>query len=121
MNILWKSESWRRIVAKSRDSKPFFFTFAMVCGVIPGIVGYGVMQVTNSRNDKLESHLRKNSRPETRVCSLITIFLCIYMFLCCFLDGFFLFAIYLLYDALMPFSLSVMMVFWKLVAFFLVV
>ena len=69
MNILWKSESWRWIVTKTRDSKPFFFTFAMVCGVIPGIVGYGVMQVTNSRNEKLESHLRNNSRPETRVCS----------------------------------------------------
>ncbi|KNA06036.1 hypothetical protein SOVF_184790 [Spinacia oleracea] len=67
MNILWKSESWRRIVAKTRDSKPFFFTFAMVCGVIPGCVGYGVMQVTNSRNEKLESHLRNKSRPETRM------------------------------------------------------
>lgn len=67
MNILWKSSSWRWIVTKTRDSKPFFFTFAMVCGVIPGIVGYGVMQVTNSRNDKLESHLRNTSRPETRM------------------------------------------------------
>ncbi|KAH9614428.1 hypothetical protein KSS87_022745 [Heliosperma pusillum] len=67
MHILWKSSSWRWIVTKTRDSKPFFFTFAMVCGVIPGIVGYGVMQVTSSSNEKLEAHLRRNSRPDTRM------------------------------------------------------
>ncbi|KAJ8441074.1 hypothetical protein Cgig2_020365 [Carnegiea gigantea] len=34
---------------------------------VPGIVGYGVMQVTNSRNEQLEAQLRKTSRPETRM------------------------------------------------------
>ncbi|KAL9230915.1 hypothetical protein vseg_006206 [Gypsophila vaccaria] len=67
MNILWKSSTWRWMVAKSRDSKPFFFTFAMVCGVIPGFVGYGVMQVTNSRTENLEAQLRHKSRPDTRM------------------------------------------------------
>ncbi|KAH9619023.1 hypothetical protein KSS87_013381 [Heliosperma pusillum] len=74
MHILWKSSSWRWIVTKTRDSKPFFFTFAMVCGVIPGIVGYGVMQVTSSSNEKLEAHLRRNSRPDTRIYDLLYIY-----------------------------------------------
>ncbi|KAK1577226.1 hypothetical protein Q3G72_019949 [Acer saccharum] len=66
MSILWeKSESWRWIVRKTRDSKPFFFAFATVCGVVPGIIGYCVMQVTNSSNPKLEAQLRQNARPES--------------------------------------------------------
>ncbi|KAI9160866.1 hypothetical protein LWI28_012261 [Acer negundo] len=66
MSILWeKSESWRWIVRKTRDSKPFFFAFATVCGVVPGIIGYCVMQVTNSSNPQLEAQLRQNARPES--------------------------------------------------------
>uniref|UniRef100_A0ACD5Z9L7 Uncharacterized protein n=1 Tax=Avena sativa TaxID=4498 RepID=A0ACD5Z9L7_AVESA len=66
MSILWeKSSAWRWLVGRTRDSKPFFFTFAALCGVVPGVVGYGVMQLTSSRNDKLEAHLRSNARPET--------------------------------------------------------
>ncbi|TXG71392.1 hypothetical protein EZV62_006327 [Acer yangbiense] len=66
MSILWeKSESWRWIVRKTRDSKPFFFVFATVCGVVPGIIGYCVMQVTNSSNPQLEAQLRQNARPES--------------------------------------------------------
>lgn len=66
MSILWeKSSAWRWLVRRTRDSKPFFFTFAALCGVVPGVVGYGVMQLTSSRNDKLETHLRSTARPET--------------------------------------------------------
>ncbi|GMP51743.1 hypothetical protein CsSME_00017856 [Camellia sinensis var. sinensis] len=66
MSILWeKSEMWRWIVRKTRDSKPFFLMFATVCGVVPGVIGYGVMQITNSRNQQLESHLRHKARPDS--------------------------------------------------------
>ncbi|KAF4393476.1 uncharacterized protein LOC115708223 [Cannabis sativa] len=66
MSILWeKSETWRWMVRKSRDSKPFFLAFATVCGVIPGIIGYAVMQATNSRNEQLEAQLRRKARPDT--------------------------------------------------------
>lgn len=60
-----KSETWRWIVRMTRDSKPFFFAFATICGVVPGVIGYGVMQLTSSRNEQLEAQLRKNARPET--------------------------------------------------------
>ncbi|KAF9674493.1 hypothetical protein SADUNF_Sadunf10G0133000 [Salix dunnii] len=66
MSILWeKSEAWRWIVRKTRDSKPFFFTFATVCGVVPGVIGYFVMQTTNSSNPELEARLRQNARPDS--------------------------------------------------------
>ncbi|XP_020698308.1 uncharacterized protein LOC110110980 [Dendrobium catenatum] len=66
MSILWeKSETWRWMVRKTRDSKRFFFAFATVCGVIPAVIGYGVMQLTNSRNEQLEAQLRKTARPES--------------------------------------------------------
>ncbi|GAB2235070.1 hypothetical protein Droror1_Dr00004350 [Drosera rotundifolia] len=68
MSLLWeKSSTWRWIVRNSRASKPFFYTFATVCGVIPGVIGYCVMQMTSSRNEQLESYLRQNARPETRM------------------------------------------------------
>ncbi|KAI3496594.1 hypothetical protein L1887_38959 [Cichorium endivia] len=66
MSFLWeKSSSWRWIVRQTRDSKPFFFAFATVCGVVPGAIGYCVMQLTNSSNEQLESELRRNARPDT--------------------------------------------------------
>ncbi|MFS7928813.1 hypothetical protein Hanom_Chr04g00325161 [Helianthus anomalus] len=66
MSILWeKSSAWRWLVRKTRDSKPFFFGFATVCAVVPGFVGYYVMQFTNSRNDQLEAQLRRDARPDT--------------------------------------------------------
>uniref|UniRef100_A0A2P2IJ85 Uncharacterized protein MANES_16G045300 n=1 Tax=Rhizophora mucronata TaxID=61149 RepID=A0A2P2IJ85_RHIMU len=66
MSILWeKSETWRWIVRKTRDSRPFFLAFATVCGVVPGVIGYCVMQLTNSRNPELEARLRQSSRPES--------------------------------------------------------
>ncbi|KAF8103444.1 hypothetical protein N665_0188s0380 [Sinapis alba] len=66
MSFLYeKSDTWRWLVRKTRDSRSFFFTFATVCGVIPGIIGYGVMQATNSTNPELEARLRKSARPET--------------------------------------------------------
>lgn len=69
MSILWeKSEAWRWLVRRTRDSKPFFVAFATLCGVVPGVIGYCVMQMTSSRNEHLEAHLRRNSRPETTVC-----------------------------------------------------
>ncbi|KAK6947185.1 hypothetical protein RJ641_000658 [Dillenia turbinata] len=66
MAALWeKSATWRWIVTKTRESKPFFFAFATVCGVIPGVIGYCVMQATNSSNEQLEAQLRRSARPET--------------------------------------------------------
>ncbi|KFK42343.1 hypothetical protein AALP_AA2G243900 [Arabis alpina] len=66
MSFLYeKSNTWRWLVRRTRDSRPFFFTFATVCGVIPGIIGYCVMQVTNSTNPELEARLRQSARPET--------------------------------------------------------
>ncbi|XP_021293262.1 uncharacterized protein LOC110423370 [Herrania umbratica] len=66
MSILWeKSETWRWLVRRTRDSKPFFLAFATICGVVPGVIGYGVMQLTNSRNPQLEAQLRQNARPES--------------------------------------------------------
>ncbi|XP_024018827.1 uncharacterized protein LOC21402178 [Morus notabilis] len=66
MSILWeKSGTWRWIVRKSRDSKPFFLAFATVCGVVPGVIGYCVMQFTSSRSEHLEAQLRQKARPET--------------------------------------------------------
>lgn len=71
MSILWeKSAGWRWLVRRTRDSKPFFFTFAALCGVVPGVIGYGVMQLTSSRNEQLEAHLRSTARPETMVRAL---------------------------------------------------
>ncbi|KHN25729.1 hypothetical protein glysoja_018303 [Glycine soja] len=58
--------AWKWIVRRTRESKPFFLAFATICGVVPGAIGYGVMQLlTNTRNEKLESHLRTNARPES--------------------------------------------------------
>ncbi|KAI3456642.1 hypothetical protein Pfo_013305 [Paulownia fortunei] len=66
MSLLWeKSQTWRWLVTKTRDSKPFFFAFATVCGVVPGIIGYCVMQLTNSSNPELEAKLRQSARPES--------------------------------------------------------
>ncbi|KAJ6824637.1 uncharacterized protein M6B38_381445 [Iris pallida] len=56
-----ESSAWRWLVRRTRDSKPFFIAFATLCGVIPGVVGYGVMQVTNSTNEQLEAQLRKSA------------------------------------------------------------
>ncbi|KAL6497668.1 hypothetical protein OROHE_027101 [Orobanche hederae] len=68
MSFLWeKSQTWRWLVTKTRDSRPFFLTFATVCGVVPGVIGYCVMQLTNSKNPELEAKLRQTARPETLV------------------------------------------------------
>ncbi|RYR68362.1 hypothetical protein Ahy_A03g014857 [Arachis hypogaea] len=56
--------AWRWIVRRTRESKPFFLAFATVCGVVPGVIGYGVMQATNTRNEQLESHLRRKRLAE---------------------------------------------------------
>ncbi|XP_057765226.1 uncharacterized protein LOC130985990 [Salvia miltiorrhiza] len=72
MSFLWeKSQTWRWLVTKTRDSKPFFLTFATVCGVIPGIIGYCVMQVTSSGNPELEAKLRQSARPELTMMSKV--------------------------------------------------
>ncbi|THU51371.1 hypothetical protein C4D60_Mb06t30330 [Musa balbisiana] len=64
--MLWeKSETWRWLVRKTRDSKRFFFAFATVCGSIPGVIGYCVMQLTNTRDEQLEDQLRQTARPES--------------------------------------------------------
>lgn len=69
MSILWeKSGAWRWVVRQTKESKPFFFAFATVCGVVPGLIGFCVMQLTNSSTPDLEARLRKNARPESLVC-----------------------------------------------------
>lgn len=50
---------------KTRDSKPFFLAFATVCGVVPGVIGYCVMQATSSRTEQLEARLRQTARPDS--------------------------------------------------------
>ncbi|KAE8663587.1 CTP synthase [Hibiscus syriacus] len=68
MSILWeKSQSCRWLVRRTRDSKPFFLAFATICGVVPGVLGYGVMQLTNSLNPQSEAQLCQNARPESLV------------------------------------------------------
>ncbi|KAF1896509.1 hypothetical protein Lal_00034207 [Lupinus albus] len=59
--------AWKWIVRRTKESKPFFFAFATICGVVPGVIGYCVMQVTNTRTDNLESHLRRNARPDSLI------------------------------------------------------
>ncbi|KAG0474132.1 hypothetical protein HPP92_015989 [Vanilla planifolia] len=66
MSVLWeKSSTWRWLVRRTRDSKRFFFAFATACSVVPVVIGYGVMQLTNSRSEQVEAQLRKNARPES--------------------------------------------------------
>jgi hypothetical protein len=68
-------------VRRTRESKPFFFAFATICGIVPGVIGYGVMTATNTRSDQLESKLRSKARPES-MASILFIFVCpIYLFL----------------------------------------
>uniref|UniRef100_A0A9I9DKZ6 Uncharacterized protein n=1 Tax=Cucumis melo TaxID=3656 RepID=A0A9I9DKZ6_CUCME len=91
MSILWeKSETWRWLVRKTRDSKSFFFTFATACGLVPCLIGYCVMQATNSTNEQLEARLRQNARPESLqsissykpVCLLCTVSFELHQFAC---------------------------------------
>ncbi|RAL45699.1 unnamed protein product [Cuscuta campestris] len=66
MSMLWeKSETWRWLVRRTKESKPFFIAFATVCGVVPAVIGYTVMQLTNSGNPELEAKLRRDARPES--------------------------------------------------------
>ncbi|PRQ30308.1 hypothetical protein RchiOBHm_Chr5g0023191 [Rosa chinensis] len=68
MSILLKSQTWRLIiVTKTRDSKPFFFTFTTVCGVVPGIVSYFIMQITNPGHQEVVAELRRKARPDAVV------------------------------------------------------
>ncbi|KAI3990383.1 hypothetical protein MKX01_012181 [Papaver californicum] len=61
---LWeKSPAWRWLVTQTKVSKPFFITFATVCGVIPGVIGF--LLCSNSSNPQLEAHLRKNATPDS--------------------------------------------------------
>ncbi|BAU00515.1 hypothetical protein LR48_Vigan06g004500 [Vigna angularis] len=57
--------AWKWIVRRTPESKSFFLAFATICGVVPGVIGYGVMQLTNTRNEQLETHLRRSARPES--------------------------------------------------------
>ncbi|KAG9143893.1 hypothetical protein Leryth_016089 [Lithospermum erythrorhizon] len=66
-DVLKRSSSWMWVVRKSRESKAFFVTFATICGVIPGIIGYGVMHLTSRTNPQLEAKLRLNARPDTQM------------------------------------------------------
>lgn len=84
MSVLWeRSATWRWLVQRTRDSKPFFLAFATVCGVVPGVIGYGIMQFTNARNEQLEAHLRKNARPETMVILPLFSFILLFLLIFC--------------------------------------
>ena len=75
MSLLWeKSTSWRWLVRRTRESKPFFIAFATICGVVPGVIGYGVMQFTNKQNPELEARLRQTARPDSLVRTLSLLF-----------------------------------------------
>ena len=75
MSLLWeKSTSWRWLVRRTRESKPFFIAFATICGVVPGVIGYGVMQFTNKHNPELEARLRQTARPDSLVRTLSLLF-----------------------------------------------
>lgn len=75
MSLLWeKSTSWRWLVRRTRESKPFFIAFATICGVVPGVIGYGVMQFTNKQNPELEARLRQTARPDSLVRTLSFLF-----------------------------------------------
>ncbi|KAL1060511.1 hypothetical protein V6Z11_1Z092500 [Gossypium hirsutum] len=66
MSILWeKSETWRWLVRRTRDSKPFFLAFATLCGCCSGCHGYGRHATYQLRNPHLEARLRENARPES--------------------------------------------------------
>jgi uncharacterized membrane protein YdjX (TVP38/TMEM64 family) len=65
--------AWKSLVRRTRESKPFFFAFATICGIVPGVIGYGVMTATNTRSDQLESKLRSKARPES-LASILFIF-----------------------------------------------
>jgi uncharacterized membrane protein YdjX (TVP38/TMEM64 family) len=65
--------AWKWLVRRTRESKPFFFAFATICGIVPGVIGYGVMTATNTRSDQLESKLRSKARPES-MASILFIF-----------------------------------------------
>jgi hypothetical protein len=84
MSILWeKSGTWRWLVKRTKESKPFFIGFATICGVVPGVIGYGVMQFTNTRNPELEARLRQNARPDSLVLFSSLHFLFYFYFLLC--------------------------------------
>ncbi|GAU40552.1 hypothetical protein TSUD_367550 [Trifolium subterraneum] len=57
--------AWKWLVRRTRESKPFFFAFATICGIVPGVIGYGVMTATNTQSVQLESKLRSKARPES--------------------------------------------------------
>ena len=59
---------------RTRESKPFFIAFATICGVVPGVIGYGVMQFTNKQNPELEARLRQTARPDSLVRTLSLLF-----------------------------------------------
>ncbi|XP_062217376.1 uncharacterized protein LOC133917501 [Phragmites australis] len=68
MSILWeKSAGWWWLVQWTRDLKPFFFTFVALCGIVPDVTSYAVMQFTSSRNEQLEAHLCSTAHPETKM------------------------------------------------------
>jgi uncharacterized membrane protein YjjB (DUF3815 family) len=73
--------AWKWLVRRTRESKPFFFAFATICGIVPGVIGYGVMTATNTRSDQLESKLRSKARPESLASILFIFVSSIYLFL----------------------------------------
>lgn len=61
--VFEKSPTWRRIVAKSRESPAFYASFAAACFVVPYGVGKAVMWATNpevarKRDVALQAELR---------------------------------------------------------------
>eukprot|EP00897_Mesotaenium_endlicherianum_P000613 jgi/Mesen1/10552/ME000083S10054 len=55
MSLLFeKSRTWRFIVAKSRESRGFFFAFSAVCVGVPLVLGAAVMAATNPGGESAE-------------------------------------------------------------------
>lgn len=84
--VFEKSPTWRRIVAKSRESSAFYATFAAACFIVPYGVGKAVMWATNpevarKRDVALQAELRGRQTYHHEVshssrCLLVTVVHC---------------------------------------------
>jgi hypothetical protein len=82
MSILFEnSVMWRWLVRRTKESKPFFLAFATICGIVPVVIGYAMMQITNTHNLELEAHLCHNpAMKPSCVYSFLSIFLSFFPF-----------------------------------------
>jgi hypothetical protein len=82
MSILFEnSVMWRWLVRRTKESKPFFLAFATICGIVPVVIGYAMMQITNTHNLELKTHLCQNpAMKPSCVYSFLSVFLSFFLF-----------------------------------------